>query len=280
MLMIPIATGNFQMGSQKAVDRSSEDDERPRHNVTIMRPFYLAAHKVTQAQFATIIGRNPSWFSATGGGKQKVVGIDTEREQFPVEGVSNFDAIEFCVVLSKQEGLQPCYEISHQPAYDRESETAAVKTLPDGTGYRLPSEAEWEYCARAGASVSYWFGDDESQLGEYAWFQGNSEARTHPVGEKQANPWGLFDMGGLLWEWCNDRWHTSYRGAPRDGSAWLPRTGGSGRVYWGGSWCNPSLCVVRGGSWRSSARFCRCAARLSYEPGGYGEVGFRVILAS
>ena len=280
MLMISIAAGSFQMGSSKAADGSSDDDERPRHKVVIGRPFYMAAHKVTQAQFANVLGRRPSWFSATSGGGETVAGIDTERERFPVECVSNFDAIEFCIELSKREGLRPCYEMSTiSRAHGKDGEGADVKVLPDGTGYRLPSEAEWEYCTRAGSpagpATRYWFGDDASRLGEHAWFRENSDGRTHPVGEKEANPWGLFDMGGLLFEWCEDVWHRNYRNAPADGSAWR-RLGSSGHVVWG---CSSVECVVRGGSWCHSAWFCRSAARFKSEPWCCNHVGFRVVLS-
>jgi formylglycine-generating enzyme required for sulfatase activity len=282
MLMIPIAAGSFQMGSlPKTADSSSDDDERPRHKVTIRWPFYMAAHKVTQAQFANVLGRRPSWFSPTGGGSEKVAEIDTERERFPVECVSNFDAIEFCIELSKREGLRPCYEMSPiSRAHGKDCEGADVKVLPGGMGYRLPSESEWEYCARAGSpagpATRYWFGDDEGRLGEHAWFRGNSEARTHSVGEKKANPWGLFDMGGLLAEWCEDSWHKDYRGAPRDGNAWR-LTDSGGHIVWRSS---RPLLVVRGGSWSHSAWFCRCAARFRYDPCCLNSVGFRVVLVS
>jgi formylglycine-generating enzyme required for sulfatase activity len=282
MRMIPIAAGSFRMGSRKAVDSSSDDDERPRHKVTIRQPFHLAAHKVTQAQFANVLGRQPSWFSGTGGGKDKVAGMDTERAGFPVECVSNFDAIAFCIALSRQEGLRPCYALSTiSRAHDRDCEAAAVRVLPDGTGYRLPSESEWEYCARApaGPTTRYWFGDDEGRLGAYAWFRGNGGGRTHPVGEKPANSWGLFDMGGLLGEWCEDVWHRNYRGAPPDGSAWR-RLDATGQVMWGSSWCSRAACVVRGGSWCSGAWSCRCAARFRSEPWCRNDVGFRVVLVS
>jgi formylglycine-generating enzyme required for sulfatase activity len=283
MLLIPIPAGDFQMGSlPKAADSSSDDDERPRHKVTFRQPFYMAAYKVTQDQFAKVLGRRPSWFSATGGGKEKVAAIDTERERFPVECVSNYDAIEFCIELSKQEGLRPCYKMSTiSRAHGKDCEGAAVQVLPDGRGYRLPSEAEWEYCARAGSpagpATRYWFGDDEDRLGEYAWFRGNSEGRAHPVGEKKANPWGLFDMGGLLWEWCDDGWHGTYRGAPSDGSAWR-RVDAKGHVVLAHSWSSSAVCVVRGGSWWHNAWFCRCAARFRYQPWCLATIGIRVVL--
>src|SRR5262249_8672982 len=159
-------------------------------------------------------------------------------------------------------------------AHDKDCEGADVKVLPDGTGYRLPSESEWEYCARAGSpagpATRDWFGDDEGQLGGHAWVRGNSEARTHPVWGKKANPWGLFDMGGLLAEWCEDSWHKDYRGAPRDGSAWR-LIDAAGHVVWGSS---SPLLVVRGGSWWHSTWFCRCAARLRYDPWCLNSVGF------
>jgi formylglycine-generating enzyme required for sulfatase activity len=285
MLMIPIPAGTFQMGSlPRAADSSSDDDERPQHKVTFRRPFYMAAHKVTQAQFASVLGRRPSWFSATGDGKENVAGIDTEHEGFPVECVSPYDAVDFCIELSRQEGLRPCYEMwGHERAHGKDSEGAVVKVLPDGTGYRLPSESEWEYCARAGSpagpATRYWFGDDEGRLGEYAWFRGNSEDRTHPVGRKKANPWELFDMGGLLSEWCEDDWHDNYRRAPKNGSAWR-RLDSHGHHLPGRSWSASSLWIVRGGSWWQSAWFCRCAARFRFDAWCLSMVGFRVVLVS
>lgn len=89
-----------------------------------------------------------------------------------------------------------------------------------GKEYQLPSEAEWEYARRAGTTSRYYFGDNAKQLGDYAWYSGNSNRKTHPVGEKQPNPWGLYDMNGNVWEWCEDKWHENYEGAPTDSSIW------------------------------------------------------------
>jgi formylglycine-generating enzyme required for sulfatase activity len=248
-------------------DTSADDDEMPRHEVSIRLRFFIAAHKTTQGQFEKVLHRNPSAFSAQGARRDKVAGVDTT--QFPVETVTWFDAIEFCNKLSEREGRRPCYKLT---AIQRENDGSITDGLVDvlkyGTGYRLPSEAEWEYCARAGTTTKYWFGDDYGQLGEYAWFESNSDGRTHPVGEKKLNPRSLYDMGGLAWEWCEDVWHDNYVGAPADGSAW--RTGGG-----------ESRRVVRGGSWDSIVVSCRSAVRGRYEPFTRDSgVGFRVVLVS
>lgn len=130
--------------------------------------------------------------------------------------------------------------------------------------YRLPSESEWEYSCRAGTQTRYFFGDDESKLNEYAWYEKNSGSETHPVGQKKPNPWGLYDMHGNVWEWVKDRWHDNYEGAPSDGSIWEDR--------------NSPNCVLRGGSWRFNARNCRSASRGRYDPDYRGDlVCFRLL---
>jgi formylglycine-generating enzyme required for sulfatase activity/TolB-like protein len=107
-----------------------------------------------------------------------------------------------------------------------------------GRNYRLPSEAEWEYACRAGTTTRYYNGDNANTLGEIAWYSNNSDTKTHPVGQKRANAWGLYDMSGNVWEWCEDYWHDNYIGAPTNGSAWLSPSG-SYRVLRGGSWYSP-----------------------------------------
>jgi formylglycine-generating enzyme required for sulfatase activity len=116
---------------------------------------------------------------------------------------------------------------------------AFCKKLSQITGktYRLPTEAEWEYACRAGTTTRFYFGDDANQLGDYAWYDGNSQYTTHPVGQKKPNAWGLYDMSGNVWEWCEDNWHYNYENAPRDGSAWLTNDNDD-RILRGGSWFN------------------------------------------
>ena len=158
-------------------------------------------------------------------------------DELPVEDVSWNDVQEFIRRLNDHEG-------THK--------------------YRLPSEAEWEYACRAGTNTLYFFGNDESMLGEYAWYADNSDDKMHPVGQKKPNPWGLYDMHGNVWEWVQDKWHDNYDGVPTDGSAW-ESGGGSRRVF-------------RGGSWSSSARICRSAYRYNGAPGSRVEsVGFRLL---
>ncbi len=136
-----------------------------------------------------------------------------------------------------------------------------AKDFCEHFGYRLPTEAEWEYAARAGTQTRYSFGDDERKLGEYAWYSGNSDYRTHPVGTRQPNPWGLYDMHGNVYEWVQDCWHDNYNGAPADGSAWEAD--------------NCQQRVLRGGSFYR-AEYLRSANRDGVGPEGrYQNFGFR-----
>ena len=164
-----IPAGEFDMGST-----DGDSDERPVHRVRISRDFYLGIHEVTQAEYRAVTGKSPSNFKG---------------DDLPVEKVSWEEANEFCRLLTERE--------------------RTAGGLPSGMVYRLPTEAEWEYAARAGTTTKYCFGDDESGLGEYAWYGGNSGSTTHPVGQKRPNAWGLYDMHGNVWEWCQD-WYGAY----------------------------------------------------------------------
>jgi formylglycine-generating enzyme required for sulfatase activity len=157
--------------------------------------------------------------------------------QNPVEQVSWDDAQAFCQKLSQITG----------------------KT------YRLPTEAEWEYACRAGTTTRYYFGDNDNQLGDYAWYDGNSNDTTHPVGQKKPNGWGLYDMSGNVWEWCEDDWHDSYENAPKNGSAWLTN--------------DNDYQILRGGSWFDYLGDCHSPYRLyNYRRDNrYYDYGFRVV---
>ncbi|KAF5422584.1 MAG: Formylglycine-generating enzyme, required for sulfatase activity, contains SUMF1/FGE domain [Candidatus Methanocomedens sp.] len=176
--------------------------------------------------------KQKQWYEVMGDNPSHFKGDD-----LPVENVSWDDVQEFIKKLNKKE---------------------------DTHKYRLPSEAEWEYAARAGTTTRYSFGDDDSELKEYAWFSENLGDMTHPVGKKGANPWGLYDVHGNIWEWVQDERHDTYNGAPIDGSAW--RDGVSTRQ------------VVRGGCWFCSAWACRSAYRKNYDPGNRRyNLGFRLL---
>ena len=142
-----------------------------------------------------------------------------------------------------------------------------IKKLNEKEGtnkYRLPTEAEWEYAARAGTTTQYSFGDDDLKLGEYAWYTKNSDNKTHLVGEKGANPWGLYDVHGNVWEWVQDEWHGTYSGAPTYGSAWEDGVSTSR--------------VDRGGGWFDDARRCRSAVRRNDGRGRRSRsLGFRLL---
>jgi len=158
-------------------------------------------------------------------------------DDLPVERVSWYDVQEFIKKLNEKEGTDK---------------------------YRLPSEAEWEYVVRAGTTTMYSFGDNVSELGDYAWYRGNSNGTTHPVGQKNPNPWGLYDMHGNVQEWMQDSWHVTYDGAPTDGSAWESN--------------DAPLKVRRGGAWRQEAGELRSANRLDDDPyGRFPGLGFRLV---
>jgi len=238
-----LPSGEFVMGSpDDAIE--AEKDDKPSHRVRITKPFYLEVCEVTQAEYEAVMGNNPSHFSAHGDGKDQVAGESTDH--FPVENVSWLDAIQFCNKLSEKEGKKPFYEIDGKDVRD-----------PDwnGQGYRLPTEAEWEYACRANASTStrFSFGDNAGELGAYGWFDLNSEQRTHPVSQKRPNGFGLYDMHGNVKEWCWDWWSEGYYyRSPADDPTGPERT--SGRVGRGGSWqFEPRDCLSANKDWHLPA---------------------------
>ncbi len=223
-----IPAGTFWMGSPSG-ERGRFPNER-RHEVTLTRSFFLKATEVTQGEYKSLMGNNPSYFRSCG-------------ESCPVENVSWRQAVDYCRALSRSEGLEDCYH-----------DGRALRSL-DCDGYRLPTEAEWEYAARAGSEEARY-----GRLGEVAWYWDNAGRRTRAVGQKLPNAWGLYDMLGNVWEWCGD-WYGSYpSGAVTD-----PTGPSSGRNR-----------VVRGGGWGDDARYVRAANRSGFTPSyRYRYVGFR-----
>jgi formylglycine-generating enzyme required for sulfatase activity len=253
MKMKLIPAGAFMMGSPET-DTMASDDEKPEHPVRISRPFYLGVTEVTQAQFNAVRGYNPSYFSASGRGRDQVA--DQSTDGFPVEQVTWLEAVEFCNKLSEKEGQKPFYEIHGNTV-----------NVPDWNrpGYRLPTEAEWEYACRANSETRYSFGDDPAELGEHAWYGGNSGRRTHPVAQKLPNDFGLFDMHGNVWEWCWDGCGNYEAHAPV-----VDPLGLSGAAHR----------VERGGAWPAPPRNVRSARRMGLVQGFRNNaLGFRLARA-
>ncbi len=255
-----IPPGEFEMGSPEAeIDALVQftpnpnfqayfRSEGPQHRVQLTKAFYLGSCEVTQRQYQELIGVNPSHFCGTGPGKYVVKDMDTG--QHPVERVNWYDAIGFCNKLSEKE--------QRSPYYVREGE--AIKVL-GGTGYRLPTEAEWEYACRAGTTTSWSFGDDKMNLAQHAWWNAVARKRTHRVGELLANPFGLYDLYGNVSEWCWD-WHGEYTAVAVSD----PTGSSAGTVR-----------VLRGGSSHDAARWARSAYRCILNPAARELVhGFRL----
>ncbi|MEB3193085.1 MAG: bifunctional serine/threonine-protein kinase/formylglycine-generating enzyme family protein [Snowella sp.] len=264
--MVKIPAGSFLMGSAetevKRLNKEYSTDwyncELPQHRVTLQE-YYLGKYPVTQEQYQAVMGNNPSHFK--------------DNPKNPVENVSWNDTKTFC-----------------QKVYEKTGEKV-----------RLPTEAEWEYGCRAGTQSRYYFGDDESQLGNYAWYGDNSgkirlnseklwidepdgskyweklknnNSQSHPIGEKDPNQWGLYDMHGNVWEWCEDSWHENYKEKPEN----LKQ---DGSIIWSSS--NESRHVLRGGSWFDFLPWdCRSANRNwdNADFGCSGDFGFRLVLFS
>jgi formylglycine-generating enzyme required for sulfatase activity len=235
--MILVSGGAFLMGEKSEVDAAP-------HQVTVSA-FWIDKFLVTQAQFEKAMGANPSRWKA---------------EKNPVEQVRWSDAVTYCNKRSEMEGLKPCYDLK--------SWTCNF----EANGYRLPTEAEWEFACRGGTTSAYFFGESPSKLGEYAWYNKNAGGHPRPVGQKSPNPLGLYDMAGNVWQWCNDFYEVDYYGkSPKVD----PRGPESGKTK-----------VVRGGAWRVSADNCRSGYRYNESPGyadvcfGYDIYGFRCVKAA
>jgi formylglycine-generating enzyme required for sulfatase activity/uncharacterized caspase-like protein len=230
--MVAILAGSFMMGAPKN-EENSLDRERSQHRVSVPT-FLMGKYPVTQAQWRAVAGF-----------PQVKQALEPDPSRFkgdnrPVEQVSWLDTVEFCARLSNHSKRK----------------------------YRLPSEAEWEYACRAGTTTSYSFGNDAAQLENYAWYDENSGSETHPVGQKPSNAFGLFDMHGNVWEWCDDDWHGNYEGAPTDGRAWVDDNDNRSQ----------RSKLQRGGSWDEYGWDCRSAFRGSLEARGqYYYSGFRVV---
>ncbi|MET0070049.1 MAG: SUMF1/EgtB/PvdO family nonheme iron enzyme [Candidatus Thiodiazotropha sp.] len=231
--MVLIPEGEFFMGSESEKDGDSYEEEQPQHRVAI-KPFYLGKHEVTFAEFAAF---------ANAANRELPDDEGWGREQRPVINVSWEDAVAYAEWLSQQTGKR----------------------------YRLPTEAEWEYAARAGSTTKYSWGDEIGQDGK-VWAncdgcgsQWDGE-QTAPVGSFASNGFGLYDMSGNVWEWVQDCWHGDYQGAPPDGSAWLESDKGD---------CGRR--VIRGGSWSYGPRYIRSAGRdRGYPVGRNDDLGFRL----
>lgn len=180
------------------------DRERPARQVTFGYSFSVAKYEVPQNLWEAVMGENPSRWKGP---------------RNSVEMLSFEDAEKFCAQATRQ--------------------MRAAGLIKANEVIRLPSEAEWEYVARAGTDTLYSFGDSAAQLDDYAWHTGNAAGNDPPVGAKKPNPWGLYDVHGYLWEWCADPAHDDYQGAPADGSVWLLSKDKTRGVLRGGSWKDP-----------------------------------------
>lgn len=249
--LVLVEGGSFLMGSD---DKDSRSNEQPVHRVELSS-FYLGKYPVTQRLWREIMSKNPSRFKGP---------------TRPVDGISWHDAVEFCNRLSLREGLQPCYSLFG----DADPDNWERKNLEElecdfrASGYRLPTEAEWEYAAQGGQKSKGYKFSGGYEIDRVAWYRNNSDGKTHPVGQKKANELGIYDMSGNVWEWCWDWYDEEYY-------AKSPATNPSGPMIW-------KYRLLRGGGWHSGATYCRVSYRFYDGPynGDYViHYGFRLCRA-
>lgn len=253
-VMIPIPLGNFTMGSPPGEPGRSEDE--PAHSVTLTYPYEIAEAEVTQAEWLMVMG----WLDGESGADR------------PVTHITWFDAVEFCNRLSARDGYSRPYSLAEIQREGNHITRAEVVWLPDSSGYRLPTEAEWEFACRAGTKTAFFSGEiqeltclplDES-LDPSGWYCGNSSGSSKAIRIKAANPWGLHDVHGNAFEWCYD-WY-----GPYDTTGTEPILNPSGPRQ-------GESRVIRGGSFDVDPPSCRSAFRLYHRPGSVNaDTGLRL----
>jgi len=260
---VQIEDGGFTMGSPEG--ELGRFDNEVQHQVTLTRSFYMMAHEVTKTEWVAVMRQEP-------------FGDSVMCDNCPIRFRTWWDALHYANALSEAQGLRPCYVMSGCEDVNFDSSKVCTDvTLQDAAGdnvttpyecegYRLPTEAEWEYAIRAGTTTAFYNGDitvpegSDPNANDIAWYGQNSGYTTHAVKGKTPNAWGLYDMSGNVWEWTWD-WYGSYSGDATDPAG--PSSG--------------SYRVLRGGSWNFSAGFVRVANRTYYTPGTRGDsVGFRL----
>ncbi len=233
--MIFVQGGTFQMGSN-----DGNSDEKAVHSVTV-NDFYIGKYEVTQKEWKEIMGSNPS---------------NWKSDNLPIERVSWYDAVEFCNKKSDKEGLTRCYTGSGKK----------IKCNFSTKGYRLPTEAEWEYASKGESQSAKYKYSGSYNIKDIAWYKSNSGGKTHPVGTKQANELGIYDMSGNVWEWCNDWYDESYYSKSPSHN---PKGCDSG-----------SYRVLRGGGWYGSVSACHEYSRHRGAPSGsHSSLGFRLAIS-
>ncbi|MDX1944431.1 MAG: SUMF1/EgtB/PvdO family nonheme iron enzyme [Pirellulaceae bacterium] len=290
MKLVLIPPGQFLMGSTEEDLRLASkiaaatkldvggltrmQDERPQHLVRITNPFRMSAHEVTIGQFSIFAAEAKfKTMAEEFGGNSNVVKpeeIKPENQKLtwrtpgyavtddsPVTEITWNEAVAFCNWLSEQEKLAPCYK----------ADGTSWTLVPGASGYRLPTEAEWEYACRAGTTTQYSFGDEWEQMDNYGWSTKSAGGRPHAVGSLAANPFGLFDMHGNVWEWCHDRHDSRWYENSSEDNPTGPTT--------------PTGRVERGGSWNNTPAYSRSSYRSPYIPIHRNNYrGFRLVLSS